>query len=46
MLAAGNLQPNRVELIGNGLAGIPAALELSSNGKVSAVKLVASIVEE
>ena len=34
------LQPNRVEVVPGGLAGIPAGLERLKNGSVSALKLV------
>ncbi len=33
-------QPNRVELLPNGLAGIPAGLKKMERGEVSGVKLV------
>lgn len=35
------IQPNNVEVVPNGLAGIPDALEKMKAGKVSATKLVA-----
>ncbi|KAI0057355.1 GroES-like protein [Artomyces pyxidatus] len=40
-MATGALKPNKVELVPNGLAGIPAALDRLFAGKVSGVKLVA-----
>lgn len=43
LLDFGNLRPNRVRLIENGLNGVPDALEMSANGKVSGEKLVVSI---
>ncbi|KAI0342588.1 medium-chain dehydrogenase/reductase like protein [Trametopsis cervina] len=41
MLESGELKPNNVEVVPNGLAGIPDALEKLKAGKVSASKLVA-----
>ncbi|KAI9452246.1 GroES-like protein [Russula earlei] len=41
LLADGSIKPNKVELVTEGLKGIPAALERFGSGKVSAVKLVA-----
>ncbi|KAI0684707.1 medium-chain dehydrogenase/reductase like protein [Cytidiella melzeri] len=41
LLASGDVKPNRVEVVPNGLAGIPEALEKLKAGKVSATKLVA-----
>lgn len=35
------LKPNKVELIGEGLKGIPDALQRLADGKVSGVKVVA-----
>jgi hypothetical protein len=35
------VQPNRVEIVPNGLAGIPDALEKLKQGKISGSKLVA-----
>ena len=35
------MQPNRVEVLPNGLAGIPEGLERMKNNKVSGTKLVA-----
>ncbi|RPD59725.1 GroES-like protein [Lentinus tigrinus ALCF2SS1-6] len=40
-LTAHLVQPNRVEILPNGLAGIPEGLERSKNNKVSGVKLIA-----
>lgn len=34
-------QPNRVQILPNGLAGIPDGLELQKQDKVSGVKLIA-----
>ncbi|KAI0248915.1 GroES-like protein [Lactifluus subvellereus] len=41
LLADGSIKPNKVELIVEGLKGVPAALERMTEGKVSGVKLVA-----
>ncbi|KAI9446985.1 GroES-like protein [Russula earlei] len=41
LLADGSIKSNKVELIEEGLKGIPAALERLGSGKVSGVKLVA-----
>ncbi|KAH9963102.1 GroES-like protein [Lactifluus volemus] len=40
-LADGSIKPNNVELIAEGLKGIPAALERVAAGKASGVKIVA-----
>ncbi|RPD72425.1 GroES-like protein [Lentinus tigrinus ALCF2SS1-7] len=40
-LEKGLLVPNRVEILPNGLTGIPEGLERSKNNKVSGVKLIA-----
>jgi len=40
LLASGTLKTNRVELIPNGLAGIPAGLKRMERDEVSGVKLV------
>ena len=37
----GSWKPNKVELIAEGLKGVPAALERMTQGKASGVKLVA-----
>jgi len=41
LLADGRIKPNKVELIAEGLKGIPAALDRVMGGKVSGVKVVA-----
>ncbi|KAI0692524.1 GroES-like protein [Cytidiella melzeri] len=41
LLESGEVKPNNVEIVPNGLAGIPDALEKLKSGKVSATKLVA-----
>ncbi|KAI0067236.1 GroES-like protein [Artomyces pyxidatus] len=41
LLAEGALKPNRIEVVPDGLSGIPAALERFFAGKVSGVKLIA-----
>jgi len=41
LLTDGLIKPNKVELVAEGLKGIPAALERLAGGKVSGVKLVA-----
>ncbi|KAI5120694.1 hypothetical protein M0805_007657, partial [Coniferiporia weirii] len=41
VLQDGSIQPNRVEILPGGLAGIPDGLERLRQGKVSGVKLVA-----
>ena len=38
-------QPNRVEVLPNGLAGIPAGLDRMKDGKVSGMKLAVRIDE-
>ncbi|OCH89714.1 GroES-like protein [Obba rivulosa] len=40
LLEEGTIKPNRVEVLRNGLAGIPAGLKRMQNDRVSAVKLV------
>ncbi|KAH8112705.1 GroES-like protein [Phellopilus nigrolimitatus] len=45
LLADGTLQPNRVEVLPNGLAGIPDGLERLKENKVSGVKLIARPLE-
>jgi len=41
MLASGKIVPNRVEVLSDGLAGIPAGLKRMEENKVSGVKLIA-----
>ncbi|KIP04257.1 hypothetical protein PHLGIDRAFT_129607 [Phlebiopsis gigantea 11061_1 CR5-6] len=41
MIAVGELKPNNVELLPNGLAGVPEGLERLKGDKVSAAKLIA-----
>ncbi|EIN12456.1 GroES-like protein [Punctularia strigosozonata HHB-11173 SS5] len=41
LLSDGSIKPNRVQVLPNGLAGIPEGLELLRHDKVSGVKLIA-----
>ncbi|KAI0029093.1 GroES-like protein [Vararia minispora EC-137] len=45
MIERGDIQPNNVELVHGGLAGIPDALSCLEEGKISGVKLVARIAD-
>ncbi|KZV70506.1 GroES-like protein [Peniophora sp. CONT] len=45
LLESGNLKPNKVEILHDGLAGIPSGLERLEAKKVSGVKLVARVLE-
>ncbi|KAI5120696.1 hypothetical protein M0805_007659 [Coniferiporia weirii] len=45
LLKDGSIQPNRIEVLPNGLAGIPDGLERLRQNKVSGVKLVAHPLE-